>query len=500
MNFKKKLIWPLVLSAILSLFVSTVDFLTCDPKDRQVVLRHLLVMFFSTSTLALLISFVVEFADSKPVQLLRCLSAGDKSVSDLIEHITEIYTEHADRAPYYVKKTADELRRTSAKLEEIRKGFVYEEPEALIPDTKELLGEARMSLDSLSMIDVGEYWAHPERGEAAISYLVDARARRLTLRKVFLLNRADELLTHGPVFHRLLEIGVEIRFVLLASIPQNQRRDFSLYDGDRYLQTVEFDQNGFNREVKRVSIIRNADEIMRSRKVFEELWQRGQEITERAINPQGRKLWNHSPINHFYNKKAAPNLRLDILPPSKRVLDIGCGAGRCLGPFIEMGAEIVALDEDPEAIRLCRENHAGANLRLVEMRFDPSALGNERFDTIIGFNSIYHCRYSEMLELLEGIKRLLAPGGHLLITLKTLKGNEEAWRDPGAWAPNVHEHSYLGCKVPDYNNFHTFCTEDQIEDIIRRFGRLIHKSEIPLEKVGEEIVQLQGYYLIIQKL
>jgi ubiquinone/menaquinone biosynthesis C-methylase UbiE len=97
------------------------------------------------------------------------------------------------------------------------------------------------------------------------------------------------------------------------------------------------------------------------------------------------------------------------------VLEIGCGRGggasyvaRYLGP-----RSVTGMDLAPNAIEFCRRHHAADCLHFV--CGDAVALPFEgaSFDAVISIESS-HC-YSSMREFLSEVRRVLRPGGHLLL-------------------------------------------------------------------------------------
>lgn len=63
-----------------------------------------------------------------------------------------------------------------------------------------------------------------------------------------------------------------------------------------------------------------------------------------------------------------------------RVLDVGCGAGRCALHLQEKGFEVVGIDTSPLAVRVCRERGV-RDVRLMSFTQVSRKLG--RFDTIL---------------------------------------------------------------------------------------------------------------------
>lgn len=97
--------------------------------------------------------------------------------------------------------------------------------------------------------------------------------------------------------------------------------------------------------------------------------------------------------------------------PSGRVLDMGCGTAILAMTARKVGAKrVVAVDNDPIALEMARENLRLNRIRGVLLKTDLGGKG-EKFDVIvanIGLNTL--------LELRELLLKHLAPGGDLILS------------------------------------------------------------------------------------
>jgi ubiquinone/menaquinone biosynthesis C-methylase UbiE len=106
-------------------------------------------------------------------------------------------------------------------------------------------------------------------------------------------------------------------------------------------------------------------------------------------------------------------------PTGLDVLEVGCGRGggawyvkRYLNP-----RSVTALDRTANAIAFCRAHYQGAadapaSLRFVQGDAEALPFGAASFDAVINIESSN--LYSSMERFLEGVHRVLKPGGHLL--------------------------------------------------------------------------------------
>ncbi len=107
------------------------------------------------------------------------------------------------------------------------------------------------------------------------------------------------------------------------------------------------------------------------------------------------------------------------------VLEIGCGRGggasyvaRYLGP-----RSVTGMDLAPNAVAFCRRHHASDRLHFVCGDAVALPFVDASFDAVINVESS-HC-YGSMREFLSEVRRVLRPGGHLLLAdRRDQKGTE----------------------------------------------------------------------------
>jgi predicted TPR repeat methyltransferase len=93
-------------------------------------------------------------------------------------------------------------------------------------------------------------------------------------------------------------------------------------------------------------------------------------------------------------------------------------AGASIGVFTEMLAdrcdELLAVDVSERAVAEARRRLSGREHVTVERRTLPEEMPGGPFDLIVASEVLYYFPREEMLALLEGFERELAPGGSLL--------------------------------------------------------------------------------------
>lgn len=117
--------------------------------------------------------------------------------------------------------------------------------------------------------------------------------------------------------------------------------------------------------------------------------------------------------------------------PGTRILDAGCGTGRNLPYFLRSGYEVFAVDEDEDALEQVRElardlaPHLPADHFRAE-RLEALGFPEGHFQAVL-CNAVLHFAEDEdhFQRMLDGMWRVLAPGGLFFARLATSIGMED---------------------------------------------------------------------------
>lgn len=105
------------------------------------------------------------------------------------------------------------------------------------------------------------------------------------------------------------------------------------------------------------------------------------------------------------------------------ILDFGCGPGRDLSHFSELGHEAVGLDGSIEFVKIARAN---TDCEVLHQDFLKLELPFNHFDGIFANASLFHVPNSQLDRVLSNLAATLKPGGVLLCS-NPRGNNQEGW-------------------------------------------------------------------------
>ncbi len=127
----------------------------------------------------------------------------------------------------------------------------------------------------------------------------------------------------------------------------------------------------------------------------------------------------------------------DTLPWSGegRLLDVGCGPGVNLKTFQEQGWDVYGIDLSETAVTIARERVGD---RIYYGTLDTAPFDDESFDVVVLNHSLEHM--FSPIKTLEGVRRLLRPGGMVVIAVPNAESWEARFFGPAwvHWDPPRH--------------------------------------------------------------
>lgn len=115
-----------------------------------------------------------------------------------------------------------------------------------------------------------------------------------------------------------------------------------------------------------------------------------------------------------------------------RVLEVGCGEGELAERLVrEAGAVVTAIDQSPRMVELARAR--GVNASAADVQDLP--FEDESFDVVVAAHMLYHV--PDLDRGLEGLARVLVPGGRLVATTNAADHLQELLELGGVERPEL---------------------------------------------------------------
>lgn len=105
---------------------------------------------------------------------------------------------------------------------------------------------------------------------------------------------------------------------------------------------------------------------------------------------------------------------LPVMPPTSKVLELGCGNGKNLPSMIQRNWEVTAIDFSPCAVKMCKttiDSAHNGSICVADVRCLPFV--SEIFDGVIATHVFSHMVQSERQVAVSEASRLLKKGGML---------------------------------------------------------------------------------------
>jgi SAM-dependent methyltransferase len=156
---------------------------------------------------------------------------------------------------------------------------------------------------------------------------------------------------------------------------------------------------------------------------------------------------------------------------SMGVIDIGAGRGDFLEVLRRSDIPASGVDTNPEAVAEAQK--AGLNVQLVDAKAYLAGLDNESVGAITAFHVVEHLAPAELLELVDEIVRVLAPGGVVILETPNptnlVVGASSFYHDPTHRRP----------LTPDYLSF--LLRDRGLVDVQTRFLHPLPEYELALD-------------------
>ncbi len=175
----------------------------------------------------------------------------------------------------------------------------------------------------------------------------------------------------------------------------------------------------------------------------------------------------------------------------RRILDLGSGGGRHTVYLATLGFDVYGLDSSPTGLaytlRVLSEKGLSAHLTLHEM--NPLPFDDSYFDAVISIQVIHHNRLEGVRSTIREIRRVLAGGGIIWVTVPVSKNEpsiSHAEIEPGTVIPldgpekGLPHHYFRSEELPEL--FEGFTLNDLHIDTVNHFSVLARKIKHKLDK------------------
>ena len=156
------------------------------------------------------------------------------------------------------------------------------------------------------------------------------------------------------------------------------------------------------------------------------------------LHPQAPPWFNHV-IDSVQFRALRRALAIAAISPGARFLDVGCGTGRWVRRYTELGFSPVGVDATFGMLRIARSHQASVPLLVGMAQSLP--FSDSVFDCLSDITVVQHISYDLQSTALREMVRVLKPGGRMiLLELTRGQGSHIFPRPPRDWISEVESH------------------------------------------------------------
>jgi SAM-dependent methyltransferase len=149
------------------------------------------------------------------------------------------------------------------------------------------------------------------------------------------------------------------------------------------------------------------------------------------LHPHAPEWFNHA-IDNFQSRALRRALSIAEISPGSRILDVGCGTGRWVRRFGELGFSPIGVDATFDMLSIARSHRTTAPLIVGSASSLP--FSDAAFDGVSDITVVQHLPYELQPKALQEMVRVLRPGGRMiLLELIRGKGSHIFPRTPLEW-------------------------------------------------------------------
>ncbi|MEV1331910.1 class I SAM-dependent methyltransferase [Micromonospora costi] len=142
------------------------------------------------------------------------------------------------------------------------------------------------------------------------------------------------------------------------------------------------------------------------------------------------------------------------------VADVGCGPGHVTAALCELGVDAFGIDLSPAMVDLARRDHPGLRFEvgsMTDLRLPDAAVAG-----LLAWWSLIHVPDDEVPGVLDAFRRVLRPGGPLLLGFHVGDGSRLKTQGYGGHPMSVHVHRRRPDRVAAWLRDAGFTVESQL--------------------------------------
>lgn len=155
----------------------------------------------------------------------------------------------------------------------------------------------------------------------------------------------------------------------------------------------------------------------------------------------------------------------------KKLVDLGCGAGRHSILLANSGFEVIGIDISKNALRMARRwarKEKLENAAFVRATMTNIPLSNCCSDAVVSVSVIHHALKNDIVTTVNEVHRILRDDGRFLVNLASVKdprcGTGKMLENNTFWILEAYEQKNFG-------ELHHFFTKSEVTRLLRAFAR-----------------------------